>query len=341
MGCIAMSTNFWAVHALALVQHTVIHLTQPVFVAFASPWLLHERTPRSAIAALMLALVGASIVLLPAGPPTWSTLALAVSMPLLPGAAGLLSASSSALAHIMLRLATAPELRSRLDPDAPADAPATVVFHFTATVTVLGTIVGLLVGDFRSMPADLTAADSALRIAAMAGTGLLGQLAMSSAYSRGEAPAIAIVAYAAIPISACLDAFAWGAPLGFSTAVGAALMVLAGGILSRARSWPQRTGVATLVARNAAPGHAAVSTSPHRREITSPARGHGVAHGRPGPRSPHARIDRRPDRPLLHRLQRHRRARGDRRRRPRPRHGQGRRDRPRRGPRRARPRRAP
>lgn len=235
MGCVAMSTNFWAVHALALVQHTVIHLTQPVFVAFASPWLLHERTPRAAIAALVLALVGASIVLLPPGPMTWSTMALAVSMPLLPGAAGLLSASSSALAHIMLRLATAPELHSRLDPDAPADAPATVVFHFTATVTVLGTIAGVVAGDFRSMPADLTLGDTALRIAAMAGTGLLGQLAMSSAYSRGEAPAIAIVAYAAIPISAGLDALAWGAPLGPSTAIGAALMVLAGGILSRGR----------------------------------------------------------------------------------------------------------
>lgn len=235
MGCVAMSTNFWAVHALALVQHTVIHLTQPVFVAFASPWLLHERTPRAAIAALALALVGASIVLLPPGPMTWSTMALAVSMPLLPGAAGLLSASSSALAHIMLRLATAPELHSRLDPDAPADAPATVVFHFTATVTVLGTIAGVVAGDFQSMPADLTLGDTALRIAAMAGTGLLGQLAMSSAYSRGEAPAIAIVAYAAIPISAGLDALAWGATLGPSTAIGAALMVLAGGILSRGR----------------------------------------------------------------------------------------------------------
>lgn len=236
LGCIAMSTNFWAVHALALVQHTVIHLTQPVFVAFASPRLLHERTSRSAIAALVLALVGAAIVLLPPGAPTWSTMALAVSMPLLPGAAGLLSASSSALAHIMLRLATAPELRSRLDPGAPADAPATVVFHFTATVTVLGTLVGLLVGDFRSMPPDLSAADTAVRIAAMAGMGLLGQLAMSSAYSRGEAPAIAIVAYAAIPISAGLDAFAWGAPLGLGTAIGAGLMVLAGVILSRSRS---------------------------------------------------------------------------------------------------------
>ena len=232
-GCIAMSTNFWAVNSLALVQHTVVHLTQPVFVAFASPWLLRERTSRAAIAALALALAGAAIVLLPPDELSMAAVTLAVAMPVLPGAAGLLSAASSALAHITLRLATANDVDTRLDGNAPADAPATVVFHFTATVTVLGLIVGLAVGDFRSLPVDLESIDVALRIGAMAATGLLGQLAMSSAYSRAEAPAVAIVAYAAIPISAVLDAWVWQAPLGVTTALGAGVMLVAGVLLGR------------------------------------------------------------------------------------------------------------
>jgi drug/metabolite transporter (DMT)-like permease len=235
LGCVAMSTNFWAVRHLALVQHTVVHLTQPVFVAFASPSLLRERTSRAAIVALGLALLGAAIVLLPPGGVDVSAMALAVTMPLLPGVAGLLSALASALAHITLRLATATELQSRLDPGAAADSPATVVFHFTATITIVGTAIGLLLGDFRALPAGLDLAGTASRVAAMAGVGLLGQLALSSAYSRAQAPAVAIVGYAAIPISAALDAFVWDAPIGISTGLGAAVMIVAGILLARSR----------------------------------------------------------------------------------------------------------
>ncbi len=233
MGCVAMSTNFWAVQSLALVQHTIIHLAQPVFVALASPWLLGERSPKAAIAALAIALVGAWIVLLPPDAAWTSAISVAVAMPLVPGVVGLLSAMASAIAHITLRLATAIELRSRFDGDAPADAPATVVFHFTATVTVLGLAIGLAVGDFQALPRTLEAATAVQRIAAMAAMGLLGQLAMSSAYARAEAPSIAIVAYAAVPISAGIDAWAWGAPLGPTVLLGAALMLGAGVMLSR------------------------------------------------------------------------------------------------------------
>jgi len=236
LGCVAMSSNFWAVRHLALVQHTVVHLTQPVFVALASPSLLRERTSNGALAALGLAIAGACIVLLPSCHLGVSAVALTIAMPVLPGAAGLLSALASALAHITLRLATAAELASRLDPGAPADAPATVVFHFTATITVIGTVVGLLLGDFRALPGDLALRGTASRVAAMAGMGLLGQLALSSAYSRAQAPAIAIVGYAAIPISAGLDAWVWDAPVGLSTAVGAVIMVAAGILLARART---------------------------------------------------------------------------------------------------------
>lgn len=225
-GCVAMFTNFWAVQKLALVQHTVVHLTQPVWVAIVSPSLLRERLRGAAVVALVLALVGALVVLVPSD--GGSEVALAVAMPLVPGLVGLTSAFASAFAHVMLRSATAPR-------DDPADAPETVVLHFTLVVTIAGTVLGLAMGELRHLPAGLSLGGTASRIAAMAALGLVGQLMMSRAYARAEAPAIAIVAYAGIPVAALIDALVWNTTLGWTTALGAAVMVLAGWLLSRAR----------------------------------------------------------------------------------------------------------
>lgn len=225
-GCVAMFTNFWAVQKLALVQHTVVHLTQPVWVAIVSPSLLRERLRGAAVVALGLALVGALVVLVPSD--RGSEVALAVAMPLVPGLVGLTSAFASAFAHVMLRSATAPR-------DDPADAPETVVLHFTLVVTIAGTLLGLAMGELRHLPAGLSLGATAWRIAAMAALGLVGQLMMSRAYARAEAPTIAIVAYAGIPVAALVDALVWNTTLGWTTALGAAVMVLAGWLLSRAR----------------------------------------------------------------------------------------------------------
>ncbi len=229
-GCLAMFTNFWAVQKLALVQHTVIHLTQPVWVAVVSPSLLRERLRGAAVLALLLALVGAIVVLLPTGTADLAV----VMMPIVPGLVGLASAFSSSLAHVMLRSATAPP-DAAFDRSEPADAPETVVLHFTLVVTVLGTLLGLVTGELRSLPPGLDLGDTAWRIAAMAGLGLVGQLMMSRAYARAEAPAIAIVAYAGIPVAAVVDALVWHTALGWATAVGASVMVVAGWLLARAR----------------------------------------------------------------------------------------------------------
>jgi len=228
-GGLAMTTNFWALQALALVQHTVVHLVQPVFVAIMSPLLLGERLRGAALASLGLALAGALVVL---APPELG----AVAMPLVPGLVGLASAFFSALAHIQLRLATGTDVSTSLDPGAPPDAPETVVFHFTLFVTVVGTAIGLAMGEFRSLPSGLDLAATTGRVAAMAFVGLGGQLMMSRAYARTEAPVVAIVAYAAIPVSAAIDAFVWGSPVGVTAYIGAGAMVLAGVLLGRARS---------------------------------------------------------------------------------------------------------
>jgi drug/metabolite transporter (DMT)-like permease len=233
-GCLAMGTNFWAVRQLALVQHTVIHLTQPILVSIISPSLLRERLRGAAVLALVLALLGAITVLLPPGwiAQGWTLAGSSAAMPLLPGVVGLLSACASSLAHVMLRSATG-ELGRGLDRQLPADAPETVVLQFTLVVSVGALSLGLLLGEFRGLPAGLELGAAAWRIAAMAALGLVGQLLMSRAYARAEAPATAIVAYAGIPIAALIDAWVWQAELGWSVLIGASIMVLAGWLLTR------------------------------------------------------------------------------------------------------------
>ncbi len=235
LGAVAMATNFWAVRALSLLQHTVIHLMQPVLVATLSPLILGERLRGRAFAALVLALAGSAVVLVPgnfvANDAVW--IAGAIAVPLLPGLASVGSTLASALAHITLRQATAPNVDPRLDRGHLADAPETVVFHFTAFATVLCAAAALMAGQLRGIPDTLSFGGGVSRIVGMAGAGLVGQIAMSHAYARADAPSIAIVAYAAIPVGAVLDRVFWGATLGPTMWIGALIMPVAGVLLVR------------------------------------------------------------------------------------------------------------
>lgn len=214
-GICAMATNFYAVRALTLVQHNVLHLLQPVFIAVLSPFVLGERLRGVAVVALALALGGAVAVL----DPTQA----ADHVPLLPAIAGLAAALFSAFAHMWVRRATA------------HDAPELVVFHFTAAVSVIALAWGLSDGRILTLPAGLAPFDAAWKILGMAGFGLAGQLLMTRAYGRTQAPVVAVVAYASIPLSFLLDVLAWGVSGSMATFVGSGLMVLAGALLIRAQ----------------------------------------------------------------------------------------------------------
>ncbi|KIG15560.1 Membrane protein [Enhygromyxa salina] len=210
----AMAGYFYALRALTLIENTVLSLLQPVLVAVLSPTLLGERLHPRAVVALMVAVVGALVVLRP--DQAWRA-----NLPLLPIAAGAISALFSALAHIMVRKATA------------KDSPERVVFWFTLTVSAGALAIGLARGEFLQLP-DVGWLNVTGKIAGMAGFGLAGQLLMTRAYGRMAAPMVAVVAYAAIPISMMLD-LVWGVRPGLDDAVGSLLMVFAGVVLVRGR----------------------------------------------------------------------------------------------------------
>ncbi|MFV8751054.1 DMT family transporter [Nannocystaceae bacterium ST9] len=215
-GVAAMSFYFYSLRALTMIEYTVLHLLQPVIVAVLAPAMLHERLRRNAVVALIVAIVGALVVLRP-------DRAMRADLPVLALLAGMAAALCSALAHITVRKAMA------------KDSAENVVFWFTVVVSICALLGGLAQGEFRGLPAGLELLEASWKIAGLAGFGLAGQLLMTRAYGKASAPVIAIVAYAAIPMAIAVDLLAWSVLPSASAVVGSLLMVGAGVLLVRGR----------------------------------------------------------------------------------------------------------
>lgn len=215
-GVAAMGFYFYALRVLTMLENTVLHLLQPVFVALLAPLLLHERVRREAIAALVLALVGALIVLRP-------DTGMRHDIPLLAIVAGIAAALCSAVAHITVRKATA------------SDTAECVVFWFTVVVSLSSLGLGLAQGEFRGLPAGVELLDATWKIAGMAGFGLAGQLLMTRAYGKASAAVVAMVAYSSIPFALLADFVGFGLLPGASALLGSLLLVVAGVLLVRGR----------------------------------------------------------------------------------------------------------
>ena len=208
----AMATSFYAVQQLTLVQHNVLALLQPVFIALLAPLLLRERMHALVFAALVLAAGGALMVLAPGASFT--------AVPLIPALFGVASALLSALAHMTIRKTAATE------------APEVVVFHFAVHASVFGLLWSLANGELLQL-FDRVGPATLLPLAGLALLGVLGQIAMTRAYGHAPATLVAIVAYIGIPMSVLADLLVWGAPAGLMEVMGAALMVAAGFLLTR------------------------------------------------------------------------------------------------------------
>lgn len=217
LGIAAMATSFYAVQSLTLVQHNVLGLLQPVFIALLAPLLLAEPMRRIVVAALVLAGSGALLVLAPGAD-------LGV-VPLLPACFGVASALLSAGAHMVIRRSMATE------------SAEVVVFHFAVHATVFGMLWGISQGDFFARIAEHVSGDTLITLLALSLFGVLGQLAMTRAYAHAPASLVAIVAYAGIPMSIAGDVLLWGAHPALASGFGVLFMIAAGVLLTR-RSQP-------------------------------------------------------------------------------------------------------
>jgi len=211
LGSMAMSTNFTAMRWLSLAQFSTLGLSQPVFVALAAPLILGERLNRHAFAAMLLAVTGALVLVLP----SFESQTLA----LFPALLAIASALFSAFAHIWVRKAT------------EQDPPERVVFHFAALVAVGSLLIGLLRGRFSELPEGHDLTELSWIVLGMAGFGTLGQVLMTRAHVYGDAPTVAMVGYSGIALSMLADVLLFDVWPATSAYAGASLMILAGVVL--------------------------------------------------------------------------------------------------------------
>lgn len=212
-GTLAMGTNFTSMRWLSLAQFFTLSLTQPVFVAFASPFFLSERVRKGTWAAIGLAGFGSLVLLWPSlGTKGASTL---------PSLLALTSAAASAMAHIWVRRATASE------------PPERVVFHFAAFASILALVASASDGAPLQPPEGVGAARFALCVLGMGGFGTLGQICMTYALSHGEAATVSLVGYSSIFLSVLADAVFFDVSPAATALVGAIFIVAAGIVLVR------------------------------------------------------------------------------------------------------------
>jgi drug/metabolite transporter (DMT)-like permease len=212
-GSLAMGTNFASMRSLSLAQFSTLGLSQPVFVALASPVFLREPVRGITWLAMALSFSGAWILLDPSAADR--------DVPLLPALLALGSALSSSVAHIWVRIAT------ELDP------PERVVFYFSAWVSLVALAWGLSDGHFRAIPPTLEGPSWLGLVLGLASFGTLGQLLMTKAYVHVEAARVSIVGYSSIAFSMLVDQTLWHIAPSSHAVLGGLLMLSAGYLLVR------------------------------------------------------------------------------------------------------------
>ncbi len=201
-GLVAMILFFWSLGQIPLGTATTLLYTSPLFTVLMAGAMLGERRQRRTFPLALLAFIGVGLVLGPdASTLGWGALAAL--------AAGFLAA----LAYVAVR-----QLRA-------SDPPARIVAFFS------------VVAALACAPATRAAPlpDSFERWAWLAAVGLCaagGQLCMTWAYRVEQAHVVGPFSYATVVISWAIGLIAWDEPLTALGALGVALVVGSGALLS-------------------------------------------------------------------------------------------------------------
>jgi drug/metabolite transporter (DMT)-like permease len=212
-GSLAMGLNFASMQSLSLAQFSTLNLSQPVFVALASPLLLHESVGVATWGALLLSFSGAWVMLDPSAEHS--------AVPLLPALLALGSALASAVAHIWVRIST------------EKDPPERVVFHFSAWVSAGALLAGLAGSGFRALPEATTAPVALSLLLGLSAFGTLGQLLLTRAYVHAAAAKVSMVSYTSIALGMVVDYAVWNLAPSSGSLLGGVLMLGAGFLLVR------------------------------------------------------------------------------------------------------------
>jgi drug/metabolite transporter (DMT)-like permease len=200
VGCAAMVATFYALTKLPISDVAVITESRPIWVAILAGFLLGETTSKRIWLSIILGMTG--VVLVEHAHLNDQNIA---------GLAALFAAFAGALVMVLLR-----KLR---DID-----PRTIVTHFSGTAAAVCPLLIFLLGkeidfSFMEKPANV------LMLAGVGVFGTIGQLAMTKAFSIGEAPGVASAGFIRVGFSAGYDLFIWQHAFQITTLLGIALIL--------------------------------------------------------------------------------------------------------------------
>ena len=212
VGCAAMIATFYALTELPISDVAVITESRPIWVAIMAGFILGETTGKRIWLSIILGMTG--VVLVEHAHVADGNFA---------GLAAFLAAIAGAVVMILLR-----KLR---DID-----PRTIVTHFTGTAALVCLFLIIVLGR----KFDIGFMENPKNVLMLAGVGIfgtIGQLAMTKAFSIGEAPGVASAGFIRVGFSAGYDVLIWQHSFQPTTLLGVALILgSTGGLLKPARN---------------------------------------------------------------------------------------------------------
>lgn len=206
LGTFALTIWFYAIARLPLGTAMTLNYTSPLYMALIVIVLAvrHGETfNRASAAAVVLGFLGVTLVLKPELQPGQMA----------PALIGLTSGFFAALAYFQVR-----ELTRMNEPE------WRIVFYFTLFGTVWGLVGHLcLTGSM-----TLVTLDNVPALIGMAVTATGAQLAMTRAWGSDNTLLTAVFQYSAIVFAACFGAWFFDEPIGLLSAIGIALIMIAG-----------------------------------------------------------------------------------------------------------------
>ncbi len=214
VGSSAMLATFYALTKLPISEIAVIIETRPIWVALIAGYILSEFTGKRIWLSIIFGMIGVVLVE-----------HTRIESQNIAGLFALYAAFAGAIVMICLRK------MKGLDPRA-------IVIHFSGTATIV-TVIAML--SVRS-EIDISVLHNSNIILMLLGVGIsgtIGQLAMTKAFSVGEAPSVASAGYVRVGFCGVFDLILWNYAFNVLTILGMTLILLSTGWLFSGKKQPE------------------------------------------------------------------------------------------------------
>lgn len=201
VGSSAMLATFYALTKLPISEIAIITETRPIWVAMVAGYILGETTGKRIWLSIIFGMIGVILVEHPR-----------ILEQNFAGLMAVYAAIGGAVVMICLR-----KLRN-LD-------PRVIVTHFSGTATIIALLAYFSVRS----EVDVSIFQNTNLILMLLGVGIfgtIGQLAMTKAFSVGEAPSVASASFIKVGFSAGYDLLIWNYVFNVPTIIGMALILL-------------------------------------------------------------------------------------------------------------------